>query len=301
MVRILLCGSDQNTIEHFLSRSEGDTRYLSTSSNSKDLETHILFVHPDKIICCLNENDLNSRIFLELVSVAAENNHIPVFTISEREQVSQVQTILKPNVVVKYLDLNTDFADIERTILNYDGGMPVYKEEEPETMETRAPIPSISDMGDSLEDDPDIQRLTGPERISEEGVEELEKVDRDTRLHVLIIDDSPVMLKTLKTYLEDTFDVAVALSGELALNFLSKKSTDVILLDYEMPNMSGPDVLYALRKFERTSSIPVIFLTGVSDKNKIRQVLAMKPQGYLLKPVPKDKLTEAIRHVVFGD
>ena len=67
-----------------------------------------------------------------------------------------------------------------------------------------------------------------------------------------------------------------------------------------MPGESGPDVLEKLRENDKTKEIPVIFLTGVTERDKIAQVLVMKPQGYLLKPIDHDKLTDAIDKVLGG-
>ena len=74
--------------------------------------------------------------------------------------------------------------------------------------------------------------------------------------------------------------------------------TNLILLDYEMPGENGPEVLEKLRANPITNQIPVIFLTGINDRKKIQQVLALKPQGYLLKPIDHDKLVEAIENTI---
>lgn len=92
--------------------------------------------------------------------------------------------------------------------------------------------------------------------------------------------------------------MATAVSGKIALNFLKNRKTDLILLDYEMPVENGPEVLKKLRENEETKDIPVVFLTGINDREKIQKVLAMKPQGYLLKPIEYDKLIQTIHNVI---
>ena len=103
-----------------------------------------------------------------------------------------------------------------------------------------------------------------------------------------------MMLKLLKEHLHDEYDIATAISGKIAMKFLERKRTDLILLDYEMPVENGPAVLEKLRANEATKDLPVIFLTGVSDREKIQEALVLKPQGYLLKPVEREKLLEII-------
>ena len=107
---------------------------------------------------------------------------------------------------------------------------------------------------------------------------------------MLVIDDDPMMLKIVKDHLHEHFDVATAISGKIAYKFLEKKKTDIILLDYEMPEENGPAVFFKLRQNPALSRVPIIFLTGVADRAKIREVLSLKPQGYLLKPIDKEKL-----------
>ena len=102
------------------------------------------------------------------------------------------------------------------------------------------------------------------------------------------------MLKVIRESLRDKYEVATAISGKIARRYLASKSVDLILLDYEMPEENGSEVLEKLRQHEATKNIPVIFLTGVKEKAKIQKVLQLKPQGYLLKPIEQDKLIEAI-------
>lgn len=118
------------------------------------------------------------------------------------------------------------------------------------------------------------------------------------RKHILVVDDNAQMLKAIKEYLHGQYDVATAASGSVALKFLEKKKTDLILLDYEMPGENGPFVLEKLRSSAATRNIPVIFLTGVSDTNKIIEALALKPQSYLLKPVDPGKLLDTIARTI---
>ena len=102
------------------------------------------------------------------------------------------------------------------------------------------------------------------------------------------------MLKSLKEQLHEKYDVATALTGKLGLKFLESKKVDLILLDYEMPNESGPEVLSKIRENSSLVDIPVLFLTGVTDREKIQNALSMKPQGYMLKPTNHEKLMETI-------
>ncbi len=118
------------------------------------------------------------------------------------------------------------------------------------------------------------------------------------RKHVLVVDDDPMMLKLIKEQLKDNYAVGTAVSGHLAMKFLENKKTDLIILDYEMPLENGAMVLKRIRRNPELSKLPVIFLTGVSAREKIKQVVDLKPQGYLLKPIEKEKLIAIIKKII---
>jgi CheY-like chemotaxis protein len=96
----------------------------------------------------------------------------------------------------------------------------------------------------------------------------------------------------VREWLKGTYKVAMANSGMQALKWLGKNKADLILLDHEMPVTSGPQVLEMLRSEEETRDIPVMFLTGKSDKKSVMAVVALKPEGYFLKNIEKDELLE---------
>lgn len=112
----------------------------------------------------------------------------------------------------------------------------------------------------------------------------LEKLDNpDRRKRILVVDDSGPMLRTIMGWLEGEYDVALANSATQALGSITREKPDLILLDYEMPVCSGPQFFRMLKEDDNTKDIPVIFLTAQSDANSVKEVLVLKPQGYILK------------------
>ena len=61
----------------------------------------------------------------------------------------------------------------------------------------------------------------------------------EERRKILIVDDDPMVLKVIRSYLKDSYKVYCIRSGEEALKFLSMQIPDVVLLDYMMPGMDG--------------------------------------------------------------
>ena len=87
----------------------------------------------------------------------------------------------------------------------------------------------------------------------------------------------------------------MAISGVQAFKYLGKNKVDLILLDYEMPVTSGPQVFEMLRGDEETNSIPIMFLTGKSDKESVMAVLTLKPDGYFLKSIQREELLRRLQ------
>ena len=79
---------------------------------------------------------------------------------------------------------------------------------------------------------------------------------------------------------------------------IGKKKPDMIFLDYEMPICDGKMTLEMIRGMEESKDIPVVFLTGVSDKEHIAAVLDLKPAGYLLKPADAERIYSIIEKVL---
>lgn len=132
----------------------------------------------------------------------------------------------------------------------------------------------------------------------EQEQEQDEEEEKYRKKHVLVVDDDSGVLKLVKSYLSNQYDVATAKSGKVAMKFLETKKTDLVLLDYEMPEENGPQVMAKIRANEKTKNLPIVFLTGVVDKEKIQEVLLMKPQGYLLKPIDLVKLISTVKGVI---
>lgn len=111
---------------------------------------------------------------------------------------------------------------------------------------------------------------------------------------ILVVDDSGIMLRNIKRWLEDKYQVILANSGAMAIKYLATNRPDLVLLDYEMPVIDGSQVLEMIRTETEFCDIPVIFLTGKNDKESIMKVLELKPEGYLLKSMGPQKIIDEI-------
>ena len=107
-----------------------------------------------------------------------------------------------------------------------------------------------------------------------------------------------MMLKLIKEHLHHKYDVSIAKGGLMAYKYLEKHETDLILLDYEMPVEDGPTVFKNIRSMSGKENVPIVFLTGLNDRERIMEVAKLKPQGYLLKPIDRVSLLDKIEQLI---
>lgn len=111
----------------------------------------------------------------------------------------------------------------------------------------------------------------------------LDKKEEKGKKKILVVDDAAVARKAMMELLGNDYEVALANSGMSAIRSIMLDRPDLVLLDYEMPVCDGGQVLEMIRSEEEFADIPVIFLTGSSNKENVKKLLALKPDGYLLK------------------
>lgn len=143
------------------------------------------------------------------------------------------------------------------------------------------------------------------ERIEQsKETEELEKIkkhifkEENRRKKIMLVDDSGIYLRMMKGLLDEEYDIIMATSGLKAISMVHEKHPDLILLDYEMPLFDGRETMVKIRQAEDIKDIPIVFVTAVNEKEHIKAVLSLKPAGYLLKPIDKDRLFKTIKEIL---
>ena len=120
--------------------------------------------------------------------------------------------------------------------------------------------------------------------------------ERKKGKHILLVDDDLTFLKMMQGWLSMKYNVTITRSGMQAITYIATHTPDLILLDYDMPITPGPQVMEMIRSEHNAAEIPIIFLTGKSDKESVMNVMALKPQGYLLKSMSKEEIIESVDH-----
>ena len=113
---------------------------------------------------------------------------------------------------------------------------------------------------------------------------------------VLVVDDSPETLGMLNATLEkEGMAVLVALEGGQALVIAERMLPDIILLDAMMPNLDGFEVCRRLKLHPELRSIPVIFMTGLSDSESVVKGFEAGGIDYVTKPIKNDELVARMK------
>ena len=111
---------------------------------------------------------------------------------------------------------------------------------------------------------------------------------------VIIVDDSLTNLNLARNALSMKYDVFTVSSGKKMFQILEKVTPDIILLDIEMPDMNGYDIIDKLKESERTANIPVIFLTAAIDPQSELRALSLGAVDYITRPFSQQLLLKRV-------
>jgi len=112
---------------------------------------------------------------------------------------------------------------------------------------------------------------------------------------LLLVDDEPANLRVMKQILQQDYHLIFAKSGAEALRLTTEKKPDLILLDIMMPDMTGIEVCKQLKDNTKTASIPVIFVTALSDEADEALGFELGAVDYISKPVSAPIMKARIR------
>lgn len=113
-------------------------------------------------------------------------------------------------------------------------------------------------------------------------------------LRILAIDDNTVNLATIEHELKGKYEVIPMISGRRAIKYLYCETVDLILLDVQMPIMDGVTTLEEIRKMENGTTVPVIFLTAMKDKDTVIAGSKLGIMDYITKPFDGADLVKRI-------
>lgn len=111
---------------------------------------------------------------------------------------------------------------------------------------------------------------------------------------IVAVDDSALILKMLDRVLAKKYELYSFIDGNRAMDYLKKKTPDLIILDIDMPVITGFDMLKQIRGIDRLKQVPVIFLTSNNDKSHVIKAVSNGANDYVIKPIDEDILLKKI-------
>lgn len=131
--------------------------------------------------------------------------------------------------------------------------------------------------------------------ISPDG--EIKRLDNEEALVkpvILAIDDSPVILKTVSSVLSNDYKVYTLPKPTELGKVLQKVTPDLFLIDYQMPELNGFDLVPIIRSFDGHKDTPIIFLTSEDTLDALNAAIALGSSDFIVKPYNSDLLRETI-------
>lgn len=266
--RLLMSGGSSAIVSEFFRFTDTKFKCLTTSSCITDILNHFEILQPDAYICFIDVKYDEALSQIEDIKENSVYNGAPVIVVGSVEVCNAIESRPKriPDLLIKR-PISTD--NLALSIVRF-------LEKKAETAKSSpAEIPASAEA---------LPVQAAP-------------ADAPAKKHILVVDDDRSILKLLKSALSDEYEVTAMLNGVLVDKFLDSRSVDLIILDYEMPIETGADVFRRIKNNKKAENIPVCFLTGVSEREKILEIMRLKPHSYLLKPIEMDMLRSVISNL----
>ncbi len=113
---------------------------------------------------------------------------------------------------------------------------------------------------------------------------------------ILIVDDDSSIVEVIKACLRDAgfFNLTTAGDGKNALAKLRQRHIDLVLCDWNMPEMMGIDLIREIRANSKFSSLKILMVTGASERENVKEAVQCGVQGYIVKPFQLNALREKV-------
>ena len=122
-------------------------------------------------------------------------------------------------------------------------------------------------------------------------------MNTNSKHSLLLVDDEPDVLYSLKGLLRREFELFTAESGQQALQILREHPIQVIMTDQRMPGMTGIDLLKHVRADEKLADLPTLMVTAEAKRDQIVEAAQAGVNGYVVKPFTAQVLKEKIEKI----
>lgn len=272
--KILLNGRNSGLVSDFIQHTDAFFDTLSTSECWQDIIGHFKVFQPDAYVCFVEREYERTINTINRLKEDADYNGAAIVVIADAETCNAIEATSRytANVVIRR-PITPD--NLMLRITRYFDELNEAKERAEARVAARKAEEAAKQAALEAE---------AAAKLAASG----------EKKHILIVDDDRNVLKLVKAGLGDKYEITAMINGVMVDKLIDTKKVDVIILDYEMPIETGADIFRRLKKNPKAAHIPVCFLTGVSEREKILEVMSLKPHSYLLKPIDMDMLASTI-------
>ena len=280
--KVLISGRNNALVTDFIQHTEAYFYTLSTSECRQDIFAHFKVFEPEVYVCFVDPDYEKTIAQIHALKSDRCYNNAVIVLIGDADTISIIEE--KERYTADVLICRPVTPD------NLTLRITRYFDEVNEAKE------KLKARELARKNEEEAQRAAIDAKAAEIAAkEEAAPAAGSDKKHILIVDDDRTVLKMLKSALCEKYEVTTMINGVMVDKLLETKRVDLIILDYEMPIETGADIFKRIKANPKASHIPVCFLTGVSDREKIMEVMSLKPHGYLLKPIDMDMLSATIR------
>lgn len=269
--KILVAGNS-NIVFDYLQHTDSYFLNMSTSFFLKDIMRHFKLFEPDAFLMFIDDANEDKKNIIKSIRNHYSYNKAPIIIVTTNE-IYDVIHEKDPYLADLFVKRPISPDNLSLRVINFLDG---YKSE-------ALPPDNIEEAENSEHEikNAESKNVSVP----------------DEKKHILVVDDDRTILKMLKTALEENYEVTTIVNGVLTEKVIETKKIDLVILDYEMPIMTGAEVFRKLKDHPVGKNIPVCFLTGVAERTKIEEIMKLRPHGYLLKPINMDMFMSTVSNL----
>ena len=263
--RVLVVEDNQTAMMQIRAVLESEGYLVDTASGGQEAIDYVKDTIPDGIILDLMMPKVDGFAVLNSIRADETKQKIPILILTAKDLTKEDLKELKYNNVQQLVQK----GDVPREILIHKTRLMLG---EPSMIEplrkTRAP---------------EIQKKKHLKKVRSEG-----------KPTILVVEDNPDNMFTMRAVLHNNYDILEATDGEEGLKMALSERPDLILLDMSLPKMDGFTVINKMKEDEKTRHIPVIALTARAMKGEREEIIEAGCDDYISKPIEPEEVLKKI-------
>lgn len=286
----------QEEFEHVMTSTD-------LGSAADEFERH----QPDVLVLGFNTLEKAEHYYLGLYRLCTSIHQQPHRTIilCNKDEVKPVYELCKQrhfDDYVLYWPMAYDMSRLNLAVHQALRGLAALNEGGPTVAQFAAPARGLANLGKLLSEPlphgDDFTQACAPHLDS---VRTLSALAERVRPVLLIVDDDEFQRKILASIFSTKhYELSFATSGLEALSQLHQVDPDLILMDVQMPGMDGVEVMRRLKATPRFAEIPVIMVTGQSEREVVTESMKIGAAGFVVKPFERDTLLVKVGQALMG-